>query len=59
MKMITLNLEIAEVNVIIAGLNELTLKQALSTWQKVVTQAQAQTQPASIASDITDATTAD
>lgn len=42
--MITLNLEIAEVNVIIAGLQKLTMEQALSTWQKVVTQGQAQTQ---------------
>jgi len=46
--MIQLNLEIAEVNTVLAGLNKLTMEQAMPTWQKIVAQAQpqAQAQPA-------------
>lgn len=46
--MITLNLEIAEVNTVLAGLNKLTMEQALSVWQKVVAQAQPQTEAAAV-----------
>lgn len=42
--MITLQLEIAEVNTVIAGLGKLPLDQAIATWQKIVQQAQAQAQ---------------
>ena len=40
--MITLNLELAEVNVVMAGLAKLTIEQGVATWQKILQQAQPQ-----------------
>ena len=54
--MINLTLSIDEVNIVIAGLGKLSIEQGVSTWQKIVQQAQNQvaqqtTQTAQVLSD--------